>query len=98
MYGNPLDLSQDGDFKIFQDRAKVALQRGGFTDEFVNTMMDWDAFRIDGVWAALKLLNDQFGLLDSYEGTDCCISALVELAIQQEQKLLQKHASLKKNV
>lgn len=93
MYGSTLDLSNQQDFELFQNRAKLALCRAGFTTEFVENMMIWETFRGPGVWNALKTLNDSFQLLLGHDGTDCCVSELVKLAVDHEKSLLSTKAA-----
>jgi hypothetical protein len=89
MFRDGMDIrNNEEDFKTFKNRAMLALTRGGFSQEFIDAV-NWGNFQGEGVWAALKLINEKLQLLDViYDGTDCpCLSVLTRIAVVLEKEM-----------
>ena len=89
MYDDDLDVEGvTADFVTFRDRAKLALEASGFSEDF-RLLINWENFRKPGVWRSLKTLSSTLQLLDeAYDGPDCpCMSVLVKNAALLEQEL-----------
>jgi hypothetical protein len=89
MYGDDMDVENNQtDFETFRDRAMMALEASGFSEDFIK-QINWPNFRLPGVWQALKTLSSSLPMLsEAYEGPECpCMSILVRTAVIMEHEL-----------